>query len=664
MGSRTLQDSNLIEILSPLLRTQAGRTEPTVFEAAAHSVSPQLNRMTAHLPELLINARLLHTENLPPALGRLTRFAGGLAPLPSDVLELLAWQYSVDFRELAKTDEQLTAMIVNSIRWHRMKGTPASMRLALALFGFEAEIEEHGFGDHWAVYQLKLKGIKSVEEARLAKRVAEEMQPVRCQLRRIYNDELDDRYIIWTTRPTWSKYFWSGESGIYDPETGIVISIGRRDGHQAESLDINAYAWTSSLRGWQIRYVRKWIWSHSHWSDMPFPSSSFVSGEIRSTEWKRDNPDWYFRRRAVCRSQLTWSGADLGAGQYSDINAAWCLPVFTLYDNPWHWGRSAYSEDPARQTLRLCELTLASGRSHGAAHLMPQSVRAAHALHAVWADFNPSDHWTGYWDNRRWDDGLACAHLSSELVPESGYIKHGTRHFWGWNDWSGQIAPPVPPVPPVPGHIIYTRRAAWSVTDWSGDITPPLPPGPVIPGSSIWSKRHTWSVNPWTHGAANTPQTAEKVHSCSTAPGSFTGGHLRGGSTQSTYRSLRRIYGWNWSLHKWSDVIPAADLSPICAACCAARRITRKHPAWQFRRRCLSASQMVWSEAVWSDDNACFGLPGEVKSMPWQWGSSVWADDPKRTIFLVNKRKERCRGTYLDCQFNPVLQCAGHTEDV
>ena len=47
--------------------------------------------------------------------------------LPESVLDLLAWQWHVDFYELANSLEAKRAMVLKSISWHRKKGTRGSI---------------------------------------------------------------------------------------------------------------------------------------------------------------------------------------------------------------------------------------------------------------------------------------------------------------------------------------------------------------------------------------------------------------------------------------------------------------------------------------------------------------------------------------------------------
>lgn len=306
-----LGDLRFTALLPPTL------AEDPSFSAAGSAVGQLAQRLANVTPRLLLWHRLALTagratpEMLSP-IQRVTGAAGGLAPLSEAELELLAWQFHVDFREVARTPEQLAEMVRQSIPWHRIKGTPASIRAALALFGIGADIEEDGKGDNWAVYQMLLRGVDTVDGARLAYRVcagdAAGALPPAPGLQRASGC----RYIIWTARGTWSTYYWSFNSGVRDPETGVIVSFGRRGAALAAlELEPEVSVGTTLSHGLLIRYIRSWIWSYSRWSDLYPPSSGFVHGQLDTRPVEREDRPWLFRGRRVAREQLVWSGADM-----------------------------------------------------------------------------------------------------------------------------------------------------------------------------------------------------------------------------------------------------------------------------------------------------------------------------------------------------------------
>ena len=125
--NRRLGDISFLSLLPDSLR------EDSQIRAAARSLDDLLRKTAMAVPNLLLFARLdPASAGMLPPMARLTEAAGGLKPLGAELLERLAWQFHVDFREVARTDEQLAAMVLSSIPWHRIKGTPASIRAALA----------------------------------------------------------------------------------------------------------------------------------------------------------------------------------------------------------------------------------------------------------------------------------------------------------------------------------------------------------------------------------------------------------------------------------------------------------------------------------------------------------------------------------------------------
>lgn len=409
-----LGDLRFTALLPPTL------AEDPSFSAAGSAVGQLAQRLANVTPRLLLWHRLALTagratpEMLSP-IQRVTGAAGGLAPLSEAELELLAWQFHVDFREVARTPEQLAEMVRQSIPWHRIKGTPASIRAALALFGIGADIEEDGKGDNWAVYQMLLRGVDTVERARLAYRVALEMQPVRCRLRRVYNEHLDARYIIWTARGTWSTYYWSFNSGVRDPETGVIVSFGRRGAALAAlELEPEVSVGTTLSHGLLIRYIRSWIWSYSRWSDLYPPSSGFVHGQLGTRPVEREDRPWLFRGRRVAREQLVWSGADMAVpvGQWGGINCRWSKGVFPLFSSP-RWGSSRWSGSNSKRLVTTLERRLAPARTlapyTGQTVCLPGTVRA----HAVRINLYPGNFWFGAWDSRFWNPAPPVPHAST-----------------------------------------------------------------------------------------------------------------------------------------------------------------------------------------------------------------------------------------------------------
>ena len=91
--------------------------------AAASAIDGELQKVTALIPEAVLIARI--------------------DVLPEKVLDLLAWQWHVDFYEpVGFGVEKKRAVIKNSIAWHRKKGTPWAVAQVVSATFDTADIQE------------------------------------------------------------------------------------------------------------------------------------------------------------------------------------------------------------------------------------------------------------------------------------------------------------------------------------------------------------------------------------------------------------------------------------------------------------------------------------------------------------------------------------------
>ncbi|WP_051650220.1 phage tail protein I [Selenomonas sp. AB3002] len=108
---------SLLEILPESIRG-----DPQI-EAAASALDAELQAVTADIKENLLISRI--------------------DELPERVLDLLAWQWHVDFyRPLGMDIDTKRRLIRESIAWHRIKGTPAAVEKVLAAAFVESWVEE------------------------------------------------------------------------------------------------------------------------------------------------------------------------------------------------------------------------------------------------------------------------------------------------------------------------------------------------------------------------------------------------------------------------------------------------------------------------------------------------------------------------------------------
>lgn len=110
----TLSDIRFLDLLPESI------SKDPAIEAAASALDAELQLVNTQLKNVLIYERLDDLEG--------------------DVLNLLAWQFSVDFFDVSLPDEQKRECIRGSIAWHKKKGTAWAVRTALANAGYEAQV--------------------------------------------------------------------------------------------------------------------------------------------------------------------------------------------------------------------------------------------------------------------------------------------------------------------------------------------------------------------------------------------------------------------------------------------------------------------------------------------------------------------------------------------
>ena len=94
--------------------------------------------------------------DLMPAIDRLTILAH-LNELSSPILDEVAWHLHVDFYDEAATKEQKIRLILNSINWHRRKGTVGLVEEAIGELYSECEVIENWEYDGGQPYHFKLQ---------------------------------------------------------------------------------------------------------------------------------------------------------------------------------------------------------------------------------------------------------------------------------------------------------------------------------------------------------------------------------------------------------------------------------------------------------------------------------------------------------------------------
>lgn len=421
------------------------------IQSVANALTPMLHDLSRSLPNLLIFGRLGNQtpETMLPALQRLTDARNGLKPLSNELVEQLAWQFHVDFRELAKTSEELAAMTKESILWHRLKGTPASMKMAFALFGMPVKIEENNPAIHWASYQLGFNSSVTLDDLQKIISIAKEMAPTRCKLFRIYNDAFDFRPIIWSDGQHWSDGYWSLYSGVNYPDgTGgadddLIVSFGNKHLFQSEKyidtphvIGVARHVTHSAI----CPYVDRPIWSRSKWGEQYVKNTGFTIGELMSIHWceritisriwdetkwskrkwsisdtwDRKLPTWSMFTPSIAKSQAIYSDN----GVWGDINAVYGVPTATILDKPPRWSDFSYSNgEPKSHTIDILERTTQT-MSIGV-----EPVQPLHNIDSLVTNNHSSaskpkqdETWHGNWDERQWWQWFLYSKITEEKI--------------------------------------------------------------------------------------------------------------------------------------------------------------------------------------------------------------------------------------------------------
>ena len=122
-------------------------------QTVADALDEPLDSVTKKIPDLLLLTRLARdsgqtgTASLLPPLERLAALSGGLAELPEDALDLLAWQLHVERYEKAVSLSAKRAMVFASVLLHRKRGTPWAVR-----YGLETTLQVPARISEWFEY--------------------------------------------------------------------------------------------------------------------------------------------------------------------------------------------------------------------------------------------------------------------------------------------------------------------------------------------------------------------------------------------------------------------------------------------------------------------------------------------------------------------------------
>lgn len=135
--------------------------------------------------------------------------------LPEPIIDLLAWQWHVDFYELANNIDAKRDMVLNSIQWHRIKGTRGAILLALEMLGVEARYknwhEDPETQDQPYTFSIdaKITGdfwerVDWTKPTQTIRRAITESKSTRSYISRLYihmDEDIQHDIKIWTATP-------------------------------------------------------------------------------------------------------------------------------------------------------------------------------------------------------------------------------------------------------------------------------------------------------------------------------------------------------------------------------------------------------------------------------------------------------------------------------
>lgn len=102
-----------------------------------------------------------------------------LGELSSAVLDLLAWQFHVDFYDQTLPVETKRNLILQSIAWHRMKGTPAAVEAMVNAVYASAEVQEwYEYGGDPYHFKVVVKA-EPIQEASVLKTLSRAINEVK-----------------------------------------------------------------------------------------------------------------------------------------------------------------------------------------------------------------------------------------------------------------------------------------------------------------------------------------------------------------------------------------------------------------------------------------------------------------------------------------------------
>jgi hypothetical protein len=250
----------------------------------------------------------------------------------------LGWEYS-----LAQINvEDFQERVLKGLEFHRLRGTPISLRNALSWYGFDdIIIEEEPPGEHFAEFQIGLKEIPNGFGADPVISVSAFAAPLRSRLSRMYNNLYDDRCLFFDDSLL-DEGVLSDDSGIRLTESGPKLSFGRVNTRAVE-IPLPAVS-AAALRNYFItaKNIDAWRLDFATLDDLPSDAVNWRSAmERERTVFNVDPvgeiPTSLLKPRSFSKSSMVLSedaafddiNTTFGGGGYDEIEEEPFILSFT-----------------------------------------------------------------------------------------------------------------------------------------------------------------------------------------------------------------------------------------------------------------------------------------------------------------------------------------------
>lgn len=377
--------------------------------AILKAVNPQLRGVSQNIREAFIVSRLNE--------------------LPEDVIDLLAWQWHVDFYEPELPIETKRELVRESISWHRKKGTKAAIISALEKLNFVPTIKEWYESElQTAPHTFSVRGYYKDDQIdvdflgehthEILTRIIENTKPARSRLIKLTIAPIPIDLTDHICR--WDVCSWEHAENI--PCSWKIITPN-------EPVDDSVLVIHDFERG-LFNLSDTAFWDVSVWDDMPYRllqfGASFETGIFASLEW--GNGD------AAMLSPNLWdySQWDFISSQSNVIGfeAEYTIPVVFIQDTEQSIGAFSYTDiicDTRPRWDSHSWLDYDSWLDYSHHELISEFIRAISAS----LDWNDKREYpASFWDINIWDSVIYPPDFDAPLPKWSSFKSWQKSNTW------------------------------------------------------------------------------------------------------------------------------------------------------------------------------------------------------------------------------------------